>query len=909
MIVTPVRRLAGLLVLLIGGRWLALSAALLLVVLGGLVQAGFHAGLYGAAAQYALFAAGSLAVFLAFIWRGAQARLEGERERAAAIQEPREWLQVEQREWLQVALASIGDAVIATDARGRVIFMNAVAESLTGWRQSAAAGQPLIEVFRIVHQQTRQLVENPAEQVLRDGTIAGLANHTVLIARDGTERPIEDSAAPIRDAAGAVRGVVLIFRDITERRRAEAALRDAEARYEDLYQHAPDPMASVDATSGTVLQCNQTLADVVGRAPMEIIGRPVYELYHPNSLPAAQAAAQTFLTAGEVRDVELQLRPMDGSRVDVTLNVTAVRDAQGRIVRGRSVWRDITARKRAEAQRDARRQVAEALGDVARLLAQSLDPPVIAQRIVDSICPLVRCKLAVVYQLDSDSEELVAAAVSGDPGPLWGPRIALPKGMGSIGIAVSERRPVASPDILKDPMIRLTPAMRERITAATYRSVLALPLMIHGRVIGAIGLGDEAGRDFTEDDIWLGQVFADQAAVALNNAQQYRDAQRAREEAEAANQAKDEFLATLSHELRTPLNAMLGWVKLLRSGVLDAAGAARALEVIERNIFSQSQLITDLLDVSRIIVGKMTLELGPVVLPRVLEAANDALRPAAAAKRITVTLELDRGIPPIVGDAHRLQQVFWNLLSNAVKFTPEDGKVNLRLTKADGFARIIVADSGRGISPDFLPRLFERFRQADSSTTRAHAGLGLGLAIVHHFVELHGGRVTAASAGEDQGATFTVDLPLRGAGPAAMIEPSWIEPAAATADDRLRGVAVLVVDDHADTCELLATLLGRAGAAVTAATSAREARRSLRTTRLDVILCDLAMPEEDGLTFIRDLRTWRPEQGGQLPAVALTAYARPEDRQQALAGGFQDYLTKPIDPARLIDAVSRLTGR
>jgi signal transduction histidine kinase len=390
--------------------------------------------------------------------------------------------------------------------------------------------------------------------------------------------------------------------------------------------------------------------------------------------------------------------------------------------------------------------------------------------------------------------------------------------------------------------------------------------------------------------------------------------QEARDEAEEANQAKDEFLATLSHELRTPLTAMLGWSRMLRTTRLDKAASTRALEIIERNAEAQVRLIEDMLDVSRIIAGKLRLEAQTFNLGSVIEAAVDVVRPMADAKNIQIQCALDSQIDSFSGDQKRLQQVVSNLLTNAVKFTPQGGRVEARLDRVDSQACITVSDTGQGISPDFLPHVFDRFRQADSAMTRASGGLGLGLAIVRHLVELHGGTVRAESRGEGQGAIFTVELPLV----FRQAETSDTQGATERAEDvagafegsgALDGLRVLVVDDEADTRELLAFVLEQCGARVMTVASAREALDTLAESKFDVLLSDIGMPGEDGYQLIRRVRSLDRQQGGNIPAVALTAYATEEDRTRAFSAGFQVHMAKPVEPTQLIAVVSHLAGR
>ena len=385
-------------------------------------------------------------------------------------------------------------------------------------------------------------------------------------------------------------------------------------------------------------------------------------------------------------------------------------------------------------------------------------------------------------------------------------------------------------------------------------------------------------------------------------------------EAQEANRLKDEFLATLSHELRTPLTAILGWSRLLQSSNFDAAATVRALGTIERNAQAQTQLIDDLLDTSRIITGKLRLEVRPVNLVSVVAAAVETARPAADARDIRLQTQLDAQAGPISGDPDRLQQVVWNLLSNALKFTPEGGRVEVRLERVGSHVEITVADTGRGIAPEFLPHVFDRFRQADQTTTRMHGGLGLGLAIVRQLVELHGGSVHVESAGEGRGTSFTVSLPLQAQRQETPNDTTRAHAAAygygeLQCPPELAGLRVLVVDDEADTRELLAAVLNSCGARVTLAASAAEAFRHVERARPDVLVTDIGMPEEDGYSLLARIRELPRERGGEIPAAALTAYARAEDRVRALRSGFQMHVSKPVEPAELITVVAGLAGR
>ncbi len=451
-----------------------------------------------------------------------------------------------------------------------------------------------------------------------------------------------------------------------------------------------------------------------------------------------------------------------------------------------------------------------------------------------------------------------------------------------------------------------------------------MPLIVDGQTVGGMGFSFPNARKFSEEDSAFMLALAQQCAQAIERARAYTAERQARADAEAANRMKDEFLATLSHELRTPLNAMLGWTQLLRTRKFDQDRMARALETIDRNTKALTVLIDDILDVSRIIRGKLHLSPRACQLPSVIEAALEAIRPAAEAKAIQVEYYFDTSVGAVWGDANRLQQVVWNLLSNAIKFTPKGGRVKVRLESSlddsteYSYVQIQVSDTGKGISPEFLPYVFERFRQENSTITRSHGGLGLGLAIVRYLVELHGGTVQASSQGEGQGATFTVQLPAfegsresgvgsreSGVGSKDTVNESPLP----SPQSLLNGLRILIVEDEADARELLATILEQSGAQVISFASATEAFNVLCQSRVDVLVSDIGMPKVDGYELIRKVRAFEAQRKEQhIPAIALTAYARESDRNLALEAGFQVHLIKPFDPDELVSVVAKLAG-
>lgn len=438
------------------------------------------------------------------------------------------------------------------------------------------------------------------------------------------------------------------------------------------------------------------------------------------------------------------------------------------------------------------------------------------------------------------------------------------------------------------------------------QAVRISPLSHEGRIIGTLTIIEDVTERVARE--------AELQAQIEERSRLLSSEKLARNEAERANRLKDEFLATISHELRNPLNAILGWAHMMRLGNLTAANAERAVETIYRNAKSQAQLVADLLDVSRIISGKLRLDVRTVDLINIVNAAIDSIRPAVEAKGIRLQIMLDPAAGPISGDADRLQQIVWNLLTNAVKFTPKGGRIQVKVQRVDSHVEIVVHDSGVGINKEFLPHVFDRFRQADASITRTHGGLGLGLSIVHQLVDLHGGTVTVQSEGEGKGATFTIMLPFVG----VISNPQDAESEQTAQSDEvipfdglpsLQGLKILVVDDEADTRELIQEVLQECGSEVITSASAEEALVALEQHKPDILISDLGMPEEDGYSLISKIRALPSERGGQIPAAALTAYARAEDRMRVLRSGFQFHLPKPVDSAELVTVVASLAGR
>jgi signal transduction histidine kinase/ActR/RegA family two-component response regulator len=476
--------------------------------------------------------------------------------------------------------------------------------------------------------------------------------------------------------------------------------------------------------------------------------------------------------------------------------------------------------------------------------------------------------------------------------------------------AVHTRQPVLVSRVTEDDLnaLALNPEHLALVRQLAPKSWIIAPLIAHERVLGALTLAiTESTRRYGRADLSFATIVATHTAAVIENAGLYREAEAARAGAEAANRAKDEFLSTLSHELRNPLNAVHGWATLIERGQLGEAQVRRAVQIIVRNVNAQIRLVDDLLDMARVVSGRMRLVVQPVDLRDLIEDALEAVRPAAEAKGIRLQPVLEAPGLLVSGDPGRLQQIMWNLLENAVKFTPRDGRVQVQLQRVRSHVEIIVSDTGQGIAADVLPYVFDRLRQGEGGSARGHGGLGIGLGLVRHLVELHGGSVYAESAGEGQGATFVVKLPL-------MIAEMREQPIAhrdspALESPSLAGARIVVVDDDPTAVELIREVFVQAGAEVIEGRTAKEAFQAVAQWRPDVLVSDIEMPGEDGYSLIRKVRALGPEQGGKTPAVALTAFGRPEDRIRSLRAGFNIHVSKPVDPAELIAIVASMIGR
>lgn len=745
----------------------------------------------------------------------------------------------------------------------------------------------------------------------------------VRLAPMGQDYYYDLTVEPLRDDSGAVVGVTCAAIDISELKQTELALRHSEERFRLLAEQVRIIPWEADPITGQFTYVGPQAVDIVGY-PLDMWYTENFwaeHIYGPDrerAITFCQESAQSL----DNYDFEYRMVTATGRVVWLYDVVNVVRHQEiPKVLRG--IMIDITQRKRQE-------EAQQYLAEVSKVLATSLDPQLTLNQLAHQLVPHLADWCTVHLLEADDSIQPVATAHVNPEKVKWADAIRKQYPLkrddphGTVQVlrtGKSEFYPHI-PDALLVQSAR-DPEHLRLLREVGFSSAMIVPMQAHGKTLGTITLvAAESGRLYDEADLWLAEDLARRAALAVDNAQLYQRAQQEQAKAEAANRIKDEFLAVLSHELRTPLNPILGWSTLLRTGKLDPSKTAHALETIERNAKLQTQLIEDLLDVSRILQGKLNLSIAPVNLSSTVEAALETVKLAAEAKSIDLKRQLiepppggdasplTAGAAPVtvLGDAARLQQVVWNLLTNAVKFTPAGGQVEIKVEQVDSQAQIQVSDTGKGIRNDFLPYVFDYFRQADGATTRRFGGLGLGLAIVRHLVELHGGTIQAASLGEGQGATFTVKLPLfraqggqSGAGNGAALVPSCASP--------LANLRVLLIDDDADARDVIAFSLEQAGATVTVGASATEAMHALEQAVPDVLVSDIGMPEIDGYMLIQQVRSLLPEQGQQVPAIALTAYAGELNHQQALAAGFQKHVSKPVEPSELVAIVAGLCGR
>ncbi len=863
-------------------------------------------------------------------------------------------LQTEQR--FRLAVDNMPDVFAIYDAQLRFQFVNAAALQRLGKSKEEIIGRTDEEIFpseitqfylpilfKAVETRTTQTTETTIN-FPEDGTLTTLIKYV-----------------PIVDDKGEIYQILAFAEDITIRKQAEEALRNQQKWLEDLLNLMPTPLLLIEPGTARVTFANKAADEVAGgKFPKADSAADYQALYYStdaagNHIPDEQAPGVRVARGERLDGVELDWHTPVGVR-SLLIYADTLPAMHGYPTTCVLTFQDITNLKRVEKALSLGYKRLQLLFGTASDLLSSKEPVALIESLFQKLADQIGLDVYFNFLVTENSQVMHLASWHGIDEETAQAAKFLEIGQGMCGTVAQERRPISLENVQEsiDPKV-------EFLRAIGIKTYYGYPLIAQGQLLGTLCFCSRSRWRFSQNEMGMMQAVCDQIAIAMERARLITSLQQQTEQLQEANRMKDEFLAILSHELRSPLNAILGWSQLLRSRKLNETQITKALETIERNAKTQTQLIEDLLDISRIIRGKLRLNVRTCNLINIIEAALDTVNLAAQAKDIHIQIMFDSQAALVSGDAERLQQVVWNLLSNAIKFTPAGGRVEVGLSlvkeqktgkredkntesvfdrfsasprlnitpslqtsppfslsasSETTYAQITVKDTGIGISPEFLPYVFDRFRQADSSSTRSHGGLGLGLAIVRHLIEMHGGSINVASLGKEQGTTFTVKLPLlKGQQSILNTQNSTFNSqetvgnCLSVSPSLLDGVRVLVVDDEADTRDYLTTLLKQYQAEVLAVASAQAALKAIEEWQPDVLVSDIGMPQEDGYSLVRQLRSRSPEQGGKIPAAALTAYARAEDRRRAIQAGFQLHLPKPVDPSELITVVASLVGR
>jgi PAS domain S-box-containing protein len=841
-------------------------------------------------------------------------------------------------DYLLLVESIVDYAIFMLDAEGRVATWNVGAQKIKGYRADEIIGHH----FSAFYSAEERLAGKPSLMLQAAAQLGRIEDEGWRVRKDGSRFWANVVITALRDGEGKLRGFGKVTRDLTGRREAEEnerrlieeraaraaaelaeqKLRESEERYKALSTRLEIVLEgvadgiTVQDRSGKIVFANSTAARFFGLSTVEelldarreaVVER--FDLLDETGRPfkIADLPAHRVLSGEPTASALIHVRERGtGKNCWLRVRASSVLASDGTPELAVSIWHDVTSEHRVE--RDAR-YVAEATN----ALSSSVQPDELLSAFAWGLIPSL-ADWCAIYLLEGSSLRNVASAHA-DPTKLpiareYQARFPPEVSKSAVWSVVRSGVPELYNDISDAFLAQLAsdPQQLALLRSLGVKGLAVAPILHRSRVLGAIAISSaESQRRYDSSHLDLLVELGGRAAVALEHAALYRNARAAASAAEAASRAKDEFLATVSHELRTPLSAILGWSTLLLDRVRDPA-LLKPLESIHRNARAQVRIIEDILDVSRVITGKFYIDPKSIDVLDVAHQAADVVRASAVAKSVRLELDFEHHSCLLVADPERIQQVIWNLLSNAVKFTPSGGKVTLSVRQIDSYVVLRVTDTGVGIDPAFLPYVFDRFRQGDPSTTRRVGGLGLGLALVRHIVELHGGTVDAESAGRGSGATFSIHLPIRAVVPPPSDHPPPPESSrtpAATAD--LTDVRALVVDDEADARDVISAVLEDAGAMVATASSAAEGLAAFERFDAQVILSDIAMPDEDGFAFVRRLRELPAGKG--VPILALTAFARPEDAARAIEAGFDGHLRKPVEPDALLGAVANVLNR
>ncbi len=793
------------------------------------------------------------------------------------------------RETLQVTLLSIGDGVVVTDTDGRVTSLNPVAEALTGWKHRDALGLPLEDVFHIVNEETRAAVENPVAKVLEHGRIVALANHTLLIDKNGGERPIDDSAAPIRAADGSLLGVVLIFRDVTEMRVAERSLRASEARKSAVLKTALDAIVTIDH-DGKIVDFNPAAELMFGYARDDVIGREMAEVIVPPALRQQhRQGMQRYLTTGEQRVlnrlIELTAMRSDGSEFPVELAITAIGDAEQPMFTG--YLRDISDRKQAD---DALRAAHGELEQrVQQRTAELIEASGFAQALLESLqTGIVACNAQGVLTLfNQATREFHGLPQEPVPADQWAQHYDLYHADGVTPLAKEEIplfRALSGEHVRDVEMVIAPKQGKVRWVCASGQSFYDGTARHLGAVVSM--------HDITERKHAAAALREAHDDLERRVAERTADLDAANNALQQADRRKDEFLATLAHELRNPLAPLRNGLQVMRLAGADADVVERARAMMERQLTQIIRLVDDLLDVNRISRGTFMLRIERANLADIVHHALETCAPPIEAKQHRLTVSIPPAPIYIDADSARLSQALCNLLVNAAKFTPDGGDIWLDVRRAGGDALISIKDSGAGISQDLLKEVFQMFTQADRSLETSQGGLGIGLSIVQRLVEMHGGTVEAKSAGLGRGSEFLVRLPV------AVVQEQEFERISTSASAN-NGVSrrILIADDNEDAADSLAMMLSMMGNETRVAPDGLAALKIGAAFAPEIVVLDIGMPKLNGYDAARRIRgePW----GARLVLVALTGRSQDEDRRRSHEAGFDFHLVKPVEPAAL----------